>query len=112
MPKILITGAAGFIGQLLAEQLLSDPQYQLILTDIIQPPIPTASKNPNNAKAIQADLSDASSLQNLILTSFPLDAIYIFHGIMSSGSEANFDLGMKVNLRATMSLLEGIRNAP
>lgn len=112
MPKILITGAAGFIGQLLAERLLSDPQYELILTDIIQPPIPPKSKHANNAKAIQADLSDASSLTSLISSSFPLDAVYIFHGIMSSGSEANFDLGMKVNLNATMFLLEGIRKAP
>lgn len=31
---------------------------------------------------------------------------------MSSGSEADFDLGMKVNLHATMSLLESIRHAP
>jgi nucleoside-diphosphate-sugar epimerase len=112
MPKILITGAAGFIGQLLAERLLSDPQYQLILTDIIQPPIPTKSKHSSNAKTIQADLSDVTSLSSLISSSFPLDAVYIFHGIMSSGSEANFDLGMKVNLNATMALLEGIRKAP
>jgi nucleoside-diphosphate-sugar epimerase len=112
MPKILITGGAGFIGQLLTERLLSDPKYQLILTDIIKPPIPARAKYPGNAKAIQADLSEASSLQSLISSTFPLDATYIFHGIMSSGSEANFDLGMKVNLLATMSLLEGIRKAP
>lgn len=112
MPKILITGAAGFIGQLLAERFLSDPQYQLILTDIIKPPIPSLAKNPHNATAIQGDLSDASSLSSLISSNFPIDAIYIFHGIMSSGSEANFDLGMKVNLHATMSLLESLRLAP
>lgn len=112
MPKILITGGAGFIGQLLAERLLSDPQYQLILTDIIEPPIPSKSTHPKNAKAIKADLSNASSLESLISSSAPLDAIYIFHGIMSSGSEADFDLGMRVNLHATMSLLEAIRKAP
>lgn len=112
MPKILITGAAGFIGQLLAERLLSEPQYQLILTDIVQPPIPPECAHPNNAKAVQTDLSNASSLQSLITSSFPVDAVFVFHGIMSSGSEANFDLGMKVNLHATMSLLEAIRGAP
>lgn len=112
MPKVLITGAAGFIGQLLAQRLLLDPNYQVILTDIIQPPIPPKSKYSDNAKAVQADLGDAVSIESLVSTSFPLDAIYIFHGIMSSGSEANFDLGMKVNLHATMCLLEAIRKAP
>lgn len=111
MPNILITGAAGFIGQLLAERLLSEPQYNLILTDIILPPIPAKAKHPANAKAIQADLCDASSLDVLLSTSPPLDAIYIFHGIMSSGSEANFELGMRVNLTATASLLEALRKA-
>jgi nucleoside-diphosphate-sugar epimerase len=111
MPKILITGAAGFIGQLLTERLLSEPQYQLILTDVVEPPIPSRAKNPSNAKSIKADLCDSKSLNDLISSSLPLDAIFIFHGIMSSGSEANFDLGMKVNLHATQSLLEALRQA-
>ena len=111
MPKILITGAAGFIGQLLAERLLSEPQYQLILTDVIEPPIPSRAKNSSNVRSIKADLCDMKSLNDLISSSLPLDAIFIFHGIMSSGSEANFDLGMKVNLHATQSLLEALRQA-
>jgi nucleoside-diphosphate-sugar epimerase len=111
MPNVLITGGAGFIGQLLAERLLSEPQYNLILTDIILPPIPPKAKHSKNAKSIQADLCDPASLSNLIDTSLPVDAIYIFHGIMSSGSEANFELGMKVNLTATASLLEALRKA-
>ena len=111
MPNILITGGAGFIGQLLAERLLREPQYNLVLTDIILPPIPPKAAHPQNVKAIQADLCDPTSLTNLINTSLPLDAIYIFHGIMSSGSEANFELGMRVNLTATATLLEALRKA-
>lgn len=37
------------------------------------------------------------------------DAVYAFHGIMSSGSEANFELGMRANVDATRSLLEALR---
>lgn len=111
MPRILITGAAGFIGQLLAKRLLSDPQTKLILADIIEPPIPPKAMHPTNAHPIKADLSDPSSLDALLAASLPLDAVYIFHGIMSSGSEADFDLGMKVNLHATLSLLEALRHA-
>ena len=110
--KILITGAAGFIGQLLSERLLSSPDYTLILTDIIIPPLPPNAKHPGNARSIKADLSDPASLKNLLESALPgLDAIYVFHGIMSSGSEADFELGMRVNLNSTMALLEGLRKA-
>jgi nucleoside-diphosphate-sugar epimerase len=109
MPRILITGGGGFIGQLLAERLLSEPQYEIILTDIFEPPIPSKAKNPSHAKAIKADLCDASSLNSLVTSSLPLDSVFIFHGIMSSGSEVDFDLGMKVNLHATIALLEALR---
>ncbi|KAJ5174637.1 uncharacterized protein N7482_000514 [Penicillium canariense] len=103
---ILITGAAGFIGQLLATELLNDPAYRVTLTDIAQPPIPKGVRHPENATAVRADLlSGASDVVNS-----SLDAVYAFHGIMSSGSEANFDLGMSVNIDATRNLLEALRH--
>jgi nucleoside-diphosphate-sugar epimerase len=39
-----------------------------------------------------------------------MDAAFVSHGIMSAGSEANFDLGMSVNVDSTRSLLEAIRH--
>lgn len=103
---ILITGAAGFIGQRLAAVLLNDhPEYRLVLTDIVKPPVPSDVKHSENATSIQADLSDASSLSGLVQRSQPLSAVFIFHGIMSSGSEANPDLSLRVNLNTTMALL-------
>ena len=103
---VLITGAAGFIGQLLAKELLDDASYKVILTDIVDPPIPAAVKYPGNAKAITADLADGGSEA---LVDSTLDAVYAFHGIMSSGSEADFELGMRVNVDATRALLETLR---
>ncbi|KAL4992567.1 hypothetical protein BDW68DRAFT_195081 [Aspergillus falconensis] len=102
---ILITGAAGFIGQLLAKELLNDPSHTLVLTDIIEPPIPAGVKYPQNARTITADLLKAANT----VVDKSLDAVYAFHGIMSSGSEANFDLGMTVNVDATRNLLEVLR---
>lgn len=103
--QILITGAAGFIGQILAKELLSDQQNAIILADIVQPPIPSGSKYPENAKAMKLDLlKDASG----VITR-DLDAAYLFHGIMSSGSEANFELGLSVNVDSTRGVLECIR---
>ncbi|KAJ6004858.1 hypothetical protein N7540_012657 [Penicillium herquei] len=103
---ILITGAAGFIGQLLAKELLNDPTYRVTLTDIHQPPIPNGVKYPQNATAVKADLLKAAKE----VVDASLDAVYAFHGIMSSGSEANFDLGMSVNIDATRNLLDALRH--
>lgn len=103
--RILITGAAGFVGQILAKELLDNPDHTVILTDITEPAIPQGSKYPQNAKSIKADLFEDSA--SVIDKS--LDAVYIFHGIMSSGAEANFELGMRVNVDATRRMLDNLR---
>jgi nucleoside-diphosphate-sugar epimerase len=102
---ILITGAAGFIGQIVARELLNDEYHTVVLTDVIDPPIPAGVKYPQNAKSVKADLcADVSKVVDS-----HLDAAFVFHGIMSSGSESNFDLGMRVNIDATRHLLEAFR---
>ncbi|GAB7353723.1 hypothetical protein MBLNU459_g4121t1 [Dothideomycetes sp. NU459] len=105
MKNILITGAGGFVGQLLAEHLLKDG-HKVTLVDIFEPPVPAkAAVHKQNARCVKADLfEDAQSV-----LSRDLDAIFIFHGIMSAGSEADFDLGYRVNLHSTLRLLEAIR---
>ncbi|PWY80330.1 NAD(P)-binding protein [Aspergillus sclerotioniger CBS 115572] len=102
---ILITGAAGFIGQLLAKELLNDSSYIVTLADINEPPIPKGVAYPQNARPVTADLLKGADA----VVDKSLDAVYAFHGIMSSGSEANFDLGMSVNVDATRNLLEALR---
>jgi hypothetical protein len=48
--------------------------------------------------AIQADLTDDTQIDALFKTPFGVpDTIYCLHGIMSRGSEDNFDLGLKVD---------------
>ncbi|RAK98292.1 SDR family oxidoreductase [Aspergillus ibericus CBS 121593] len=102
---ILITGAAGFIGQLLAKELLNDSSHIVTLTDINEPPIPNGVTYPQNARPVTADLLKGADA----VVDKSLDAVYAFHGIMSSGSEANFELGMSVNVDATRNLLEALR---
>ena len=104
---ILITGAAGFIGQILAKQLLNDPAHTVTLTDIHEPPIPHPVNHPENARTVTADLLAPTGTDAVVNAS--LDAVYAFHGIMSSGAEADFDLGMRVNVDATRNLLETLR---
>lgn len=103
--KILITGAGGFVGQLLAEHLLSG-NHSVILADIFEPPVPpAASAHKGNAECLKCDLYENPEA----VLSKDLDAVYVFHGIMSAGSEADFDLGYRVNLHSTLKLLEAVR---
>lgn len=104
--KILITGASGFVGQVLAESLLAE-NHTVILTDVITPPIPGGSHP--NAVALQADLCAESPSPFPALLTPDLDAIYVLHGIMSSGAEANLELGYRVNLFSTIRLLDAVR---
>ncbi|PGH00636.1 hypothetical protein AJ79_08152 [Helicocarpus griseus UAMH5409] len=114
--SILITGAAGFVGQELAASLLTTtgPDTNLTLTDVAcSPPVPTsASAHSSRVTSIQADLTSHPVVDSLVDPSIPsrtYDVVYMLHGIMSSGSEANFDLGMNVNLFATQYILDRLR---
>jgi nucleoside-diphosphate-sugar epimerase len=103
--KILITGAGGFVGQILAKKLVEeDSSTSLILADVREPPNPTSSQN---VKAVAADLTALSACEDLVAQE--PDAIYILHGIMSSGSEANLELGLKVNFESVRQLLDVVR---
>ncbi|KAK4163715.1 hypothetical protein QBC43DRAFT_263579 [Cladorrhinum sp. PSN259] len=106
--RILITGAAGLVGPLLAAHLLSSPQnnYHLILTDV-QPPTILPSMDKSRITTHQGDLTSPSFLSTL--TSQPLHAVYILHGIMSAASEANYALSLNINVTSIMLLTESLR---
>ncbi|RKK14711.1 hypothetical protein BFJ66_g4234 [Fusarium oxysporum f. sp. cepae] len=105
---ILITGAGGFIGQeIIAPLLNSSPSIHLTITDISEPPVPT--QNAQRITSLAADLTNPSVVEQLI-TSQPFQAVYLFHGLMSGGSEANLDLGLKVNVDSVRYVLDALRN--
>lgn len=100
MQSILITGAGGFIGASLTTALISSNLgLTLTVTDITAPP--TSSPR---VTSIASNLTDASSVQSLLSTSY--DAIYLLHGIMSSGSEANLPLSTQVNIDSFRLILQ------
>lgn len=106
--KIIITGAAGFLGQRLATALLQQPHPlafdQLILADINPPPIPIVGAN---VCSMALDLSSPQAAEKLI----DADCQILFHlaAIVSSHAESDFDLGMQVNFTTTYYLLEAAR---
>ncbi|GLA27438.1 hypothetical protein AnigIFM63309_011134 [Aspergillus niger] len=109
--SILITGASGYVGQELAAALLTTlPSSTVTLTDVVLPTVPkSAAQHASRTHCIEADLTNPSVVDSLITSTNRYDTIYLLHGIMSSGSEANFELGMRVNLDATRYILDRLR---
>ncbi|KAL4937312.1 hypothetical protein BDV06DRAFT_215984 [Aspergillus oleicola] len=109
--SIIITGAGGYVGQELASALLSsDPNTTVILADVVAPSVPaSAAQHASRAKCIQADLTSTTEVDKIFTSSEPYDTVYLLHGIMSSGAEANFELGVKVNLDATRYILDRLK---
>jgi nucleoside-diphosphate-sugar epimerase len=113
--KIIITGGGGFLGQRVARELLErgqvndadgrpQPIRELVLVDIAQPP-----KGLSDAKVRYA-IGDAAD-PKFITEIFGDETEGIFHlaAVVSGAAEADFDLGMRVNLDGTRGLLEACR---
>jgi nucleoside-diphosphate-sugar epimerase len=117
--NVVVTGGAGFLGARLARELLAtgslrvagapaSPLVRLTLIDRV--PIPADLAADARVVAVRGDLDDvldsARGGSNMLA-----DAHVIFHlaAAVSAECEADFDLGMRTNLRATERLLAACR---
>lgn len=107
--NILITGAAGFVGSLLASRLLNEPRYRVVLTDLADPAIPAGVKHPDHATAIKGDIASPSFISALLTDRRPLHAVFILHGVMSAAAETDFDLSLRVNVDSVRLLTAALR---
>ena len=114
---ILITGAGGWLGSKIAGEIASLPsnsgsKFNFILADINEPKMPPNLPPSVQVQTHKTDLTKSSDLAKLFETSFGRpDVVYALHGIMSLGSEENWDLGMAVNFDSVRALLEQCRHA-
>ena len=107
--KVLVTGAAGFIGAALVKALAKRPEVERIVA--FDQSEPTA-KGPK-VEAVTGHLAYAPTARSLMDESGDgrVDAIFHLASLVSGGAEQNFELGMKVNFDATRDLLEAARIA-
>jgi nucleoside-diphosphate-sugar epimerase len=114
--KVVITGGAGFLGQRLARRLLAqgclaDSEgrecaiQEITLVDVV----PANNFGDSRVKTIAGDIADAQLLREVIRP----DTASVFHlaAVVSGQAEADFDLGMRINLDATRALLDTCRAA-
>ena len=109
--SILITGAAGFIGQELTLALLSaDADARLLITDVVEPSVDhIPSSQHARVTSTKLDLTSPSLIDiETLLKGTRLSAAYLLHGIMSSGAEANLAAGYAVNLHSFLTLASAL----
>jgi nucleoside-diphosphate-sugar epimerase len=112
---VLITGANGFVGQALAKKILSqgcvgdnkvsrltllDRQFERTVSEGSIPDIVVEQHD--------GDLADAQWFKDT-LERFPMDVIFHLASIPGGMAEKNDELGRRVNIDATMTLLESCK---
>ena len=108
--KILITGGGGFLGFKLARTLLArgtlggKPIAAITLLDGAFPP--AAAQEPR-FKAVTGDVADAKTIASVCAPD--TDAVFHLAAVVSGAAEADFDLGLRVNLKGMELLLAQMR---
>jgi nucleoside-diphosphate-sugar epimerase len=103
--RIVVTGGGGFLGQKLARALLARRDVsKLVLFDAAFPP--QMPRDPR-LELVQGDVSDAATVARVVTA----DTASLFHlaAVVSGAAEADFDLGMRVNLEGMRLVLERLR---
>jgi len=117
--KIVITGGAGFLGRRLAHTLLQrgklvgpsgneEPIDTIVVLDTVTPePALTIDARLHVATG---DITDRDTLSHVI--DAHTTSVFHFAAVVSAAAEADFDLGMRINLHGTLAVLEACRALP
>ena len=115
--RIVVTGAAGFIGQMVVRALDAAQTVTLdgverrvsaiLAVDIAAEPLAGLAADCRRVHPVQGALGDAEVL-NRIVSDAP-DLVVHLAAVVSGQAEADWGLGMDVNLQGTIALIEACR---
>lgn len=116
--EILITGGAGFLGARLARQLLkrntlcgADGQQQTLrritLLDVVPAQVPAAGFDDPRIHVVTGDIAGPEVIARCLTPA--TQSVFHLAAVVSGQAEADFDLGMRINLDATRRLLDRAR---
>ena len=111
--RMVITGGAGFLGSRLARALLARGSLtdargeardlrELVLVDVVR-----ATVADPRVTVVTGDLADPTLIERVVTPG--TDSVFHLAAVVSGQAEAEFDVGMRVNLDATRALLERCR---
>ncbi len=114
--RVLITGAGGFLGNLLTTQILKqkymayDGEKKSITELILVDKFPMKQNYTSESFSVSShmlNLSDTTSIEKLWCKDF--DIVIHLAAVVSGQAEQEFELGYEVNLDATRNILEALR---
>lgn len=103
--KLLITGAAGFLGQRLIGALLADSR--LADASVVAVDLQPCTIDDPRVALRTGSIADAGFVRDVVAPG--VDVVCHLAAVLSGQSEAEFDLGMRINVDATRALLEACR---
>ena len=112
--KVLITGGTGFIGKQIANKILAlgslafDGEQAQTVDKVILFDAFAGEELPQDPRVevIVGDITDKALVENITQD---IDVVWHLAAVVSSAAEADFDLGMDVNLYGLLCLLEALR---
>jgi len=104
---IVVTGAGGYIGSRLASRLATDPAFALNRLTLVDTRFADGSEI-DRVRRIEGDLADAHTL-DAVFSERP-DTLIHLAGVLGGAAEAAPDLARRVNIDATLDLLDRARN--
>lgn len=109
--KVLVVGSEGFIGQALVARLLAGAAVgggSAAATQITRLDVRIGEHAPDHRlRSVEGDIADRAVLNRAIADG--VDSVFHLASIPGGAAERNFELGMSVNLQATIGLLEALR---